>query len=84
MAEVVYGFCALTALVCAGMLLAHYRRNGYRLLLWSGLCFVFLTMSNVFLLLDRTLPTTDFSMWRTGTALIGMTILIYGLIFDRE
>lgn len=84
MAEVVYGFCALTALVCAGMLLTHYRRNGYRLLLWSGLCFVFLTISNVFLLLERTLSTFDFAMWRTGTALIGMTILIYGLIFDRE
>ena len=84
MAEIVYAFCALTALLCAWMLLRHYRRSGYRLLLWSGLCFVFLTISNVMLVLDKTTPTIDLSIWRMSTAFVGMLILIYGLINDAE
>jgi hypothetical protein len=83
-AQLVYAFCALTAALCAGLLLLHYRRNGYRLLLWSGLCFVFLTISNVLLVLDKTIPTIDLSLWRMSTAFIGMIILIYGLIYDTE
>jgi len=41
---VIYSLCALTALACAILLLQAYRRGGYRLLLWSGLCFVGLTV----------------------------------------
>lgn len=84
MAEIVYAFCALTASLCAWMLLRHYRRSGYRLLLWSGLCFVFLTISNVLLVLDKATPAMDLSSWRMSTAFIGMLILIYGLINDVE
>jgi hypothetical protein len=84
LAEIVYAFCALTALLCAWMLLRHYRRSRYRLLLWSGLCFVFLTLSNVMLVLDKTTPTIDLSSWRMSTAFVGMLILIYGLINDAE
>lgn len=84
MAEIVYAFCALTALLCAWMLLRQYHRSRYRLLLWSGLCFVFLTISNVLLVLDKATPTIDLSSWRMSTAFIGMLILIYGLINDAE
>jgi hypothetical protein len=84
LAEIVYAFCALTALLCAWMLLRQYHRSRYRLLLWSGLCFVFLTISNVLLVLDKATPTIDLSSWRMSTAFIGMLILIYGLINDAE
>jgi hypothetical protein len=83
-APFVYAFCALTALLCALLLFQHYRRSRYRLLLWSGLCFVFLTASNVLLVLDKMVPTVDLSAWRTITAFAGMLILIYGLIYDAE
>jgi hypothetical protein len=39
MAAIIYTLCALTALAYAYLLLQDYRRGGYRLLLWSGLCF---------------------------------------------
>lgn len=85
MAAVIYGLCALTALTCAWLLLQAYRRSGYRLLLWSGLCFVGLTVNNLFLVFDKIIfPDIDFSLWRSASALIAMAILLYGLIWDTE
>jgi Family of unknown function (DUF5985) len=85
MAALVYTLCALTALFCAYLLLQAYRRGGYRLLLWSGLCFVGLTLNNLLLVLDKLIfPDVDLSIWRTSIALAAMTVLLYGLIWDSE
>jgi len=85
MAAAIYTLCALTALVCTVMLLLAYNRSGYRLLLWSGLCFAGLTLNNLFLVLDKVVfPNIDFSLWRTSTAVAAMAILLYGLIWDSE
>jgi Family of unknown function (DUF5985) len=85
MAALVYSLCALTALFCAYLLLQAYRRGGYRLLLWSGLCFVGLTLNNLLLVLDKLiLLEMDLSIWRTSVALVAMTVLLYGLIWDSE
>ena len=84
-ALLVYSLCALTALFCAVLLLRAYRRGGYRLLLWSGLCFAGLTVNNVMVVLDKVvLPNVDLSVARTLTALCAMMLLIYGLIFDER
>jgi uncharacterized protein DUF5985 len=84
-AAVIYGLCMLTALVCTILLLQAYRRNAYRLLLWSGLCFAGLTINNLLLVLDKLVfPLLDLSVWRTSAALIAMSILLYGLIWDTE
>ena len=53
MAVVIYTLCALTGLACAILLLRSYQKTRVNLLLWSGLCFVGLTASNVILVLDR-------------------------------
>jgi uncharacterized protein DUF5985 len=85
MAAIIYGLCATTALVCAILLLNGYRRQNYRLLLWSGLCFAGLTLNNLLLVADKIfLPQIDLSLWRTSVALISMTVLLYGLIWDVE
>lgn len=85
MAVAIYSLCTLTALTCAYLLLQAFRRGGYRLLLWSGLCFAGLTLNNVLLVVDKIiLPTVDLSVWRTIVALAAMAILLYGLIWDRE
>jgi hypothetical protein len=85
MAVAIYSLCALTALLCAYLLLQAYRRGGYRLLLWSGLCFAGLTFNNILLVVDKIfLPLVDFSLWRTLVSLAAMTILLYGLIWDTE
>jgi hypothetical protein len=82
---VIYGLCALTALACAYLLLQGYRRGGYRLLLWAGLCFVGLTLNNALLVCDKLIfPTIDFSFWRNASVLIGMAVLLYGLVWDTE
>jgi hypothetical protein len=85
MAAIIYSLCALTAGVCAYLLLRSYRSGRYRLLLWSGLCFVGLTLNNLLLVLDKVIfPLADLSVARTAVALLAMTVLLYGLIWDTE
>lgn len=85
MAAAIYILCAFTSAVCAVLLLLAYRRGGYRLLLWSGLCFVGLTANNLLLVLDKLIvPDTDLSVFRTSAALIAMSVLLYGLIWDSR
>ncbi len=85
MVTAIYGLCAITAFVCACLMLQGYRRGGYRLLLWSGLCFVGLAINNLILVADKlVLPDVDLSIWRTSVALVAMMVLLYGLIWDTE
>jgi hypothetical protein len=85
MAPLIYGLCAIAAAVCAWLLLQAFWRGGYRLLLWSGLCFVGLTVNNLALVFDKLIvPELDLSIWRTGLALVAMMVLLYGLIWDAE
>lgn len=83
MAEAVYILCALTSLACAVLLMRGYSRSRTRLLLWSGLCFVWLAVSNVLLFLDLVIfPEGDLAVWRSASALVGIGTLLYGLIWD--
>jgi uncharacterized protein DUF5985 len=85
MAAAIYLLCALAAGLCAILQLVAYRRGGYRLLLWSGLCFVGLTVNNLLLVADKILfPAVNLGTWRTVAALLAMLILLYGLIFESE
>ena len=86
MAAVIYGLCALTSFMCSWLLLGTYRRNRYRLLFWSGLCFAGLTVNNVLLVFDRIVfPTSvDLSTWRLLAAFVALLPLLYGLIWEEE
>ena len=85
MSAVIYSLCALTAALCAVLLLRGYARTGTRMLFWSGLCFVGLTVSNVLLVLDRiVLPTVDLSIARLGVGLVALILLIYGLVMGED
>jgi hypothetical protein len=85
MAGLIYGLCALTALLCAVLLLLAYRRSNYKLLLWSGLCFVGLTLNNILLVIDKlVIPYYDLSMWRSVGSLVSLAVLLYGLIWDSK
>lgn len=84
MIHIVYILCALTNLACAVLLLRGYFRTKVRLLLWSGLCFVGLTLNNALLVVDVNTPMTDLSNWRTLPALAGVMLLIYGLVWDSR
>lgn len=84
MTQLVYALCALTSLACAVLLLRGFFRTRVRLLLWSGLCFVGLTLNNTLLVLDENTFVTDLSNLRTLPALAGVTLLVYGLIWDSR
>lgn len=83
MAEIVYILCAITSLLCAGLLVRGYRRSRSRLLLWSSLCFVGLAINNIFLVIDLMIITgIDFSLVRTLSGAAGVVILVVGLVWD--
>ena len=85
MAEAVYILCALTSLACAVLLLRAYLRSRARFLLWSGLCFVGLTANNVLLYVDLAVfPEVDLRFPRQATALAGLCLLVFGLVWDAE
>ena len=85
MAGLIYGLCALTAFLCAWLLLQAYRRSRYKLLLWGGLCFCGLTLSNILLVVDKLIvPEQNLSLPRLVLALAAMWTLLYGLIWDSE
>lgn len=85
MAGVVYVLCAVTACVCAVLLLRGYSRSGARLLLWSGLCFLGLTCNNVLVFLDlQVIQEHSLLIWRNGSALLAMSLLLYGLVWDSK
>jgi hypothetical protein len=85
MIDIIYGLCSLTACLCTHLLFQGYKRTQYRLLLWGGLCFACLTLNNVLVILDKIIfPLTDFSIPRIMTAFLGMSVLLYGLIWDTE
>ena len=85
MAEIVYLLCTVTSLACAVLLARGYLRSRARLLLWSALCFAGLTLNNLLLFLDRVVfPGVDLSLARGLTAVIGISFLLYGMIWDVE
>ena len=85
MPTAVYILCALTSLACAVLLLRGYAQRGARLLLWSGLGFVGITLGNVMLVTDLVLlPERDLSLLRSLPVLAGLMVLIYGLVWDAR
>jgi hypothetical protein len=85
MATVIYALCALTSALCAVLLLRGYAASGARLLLWAGLCFAGLGLNNVLLFVDLGLvPEVDLSVWRSMPALVGLSLLIYGLVWETR
>jgi fluoride ion exporter CrcB/FEX len=76
----------LTVGLCAILLLRGYVRVRKRLLLWCGLCFAGLTLSNGLLIVDLFLISDDVSIYpqRLMVAAASMLLMLYGLIFESE
>ena len=86
MAEAVYFLGFLVTALCAVLLLRAYGGSGRRLLLWSGLCFVGLTVSNALLFVDLVILGNETSLytWRLSTAAVSMLLLFYGLVMESD
>ena len=83
---VLYLLAALTSIACMVLLFRGYARSGARLLLWSALCFVGLSVNNVLLFFDFVVfPTqVDLRPWRLAAALAGVLFLLYAFIWEAE
>lgn len=78
-------FAALTSFACMALLFRGYARTRSRLLLWSALCFIFLTANNVLLFVDSViLPDIDLRPYRLLAALVGIGCLLYAFIWEAE
>jgi hydrogenase/urease accessory protein HupE len=85
MAELVYGLCALAAAICGTLLFRGYRRTRFPLLLWSALCFLGLTVTNVLLVVDKLMvPETDLTILRLTITLGALLVFLAALIFEGE
>jgi hypothetical protein len=80
-----YLLAIVTSLACTLLLFRAYAQRKLRLLLWSSLCFVGLSISNVFLFLDLVIfPTIELRPARLIAALVGLLFLLYGFIWESE
>ncbi len=82
---IVYVVGAVTSAACAVLLIRGYVRGRKKLLLWSGLCFAGLTISNLLIFVDLVLiPDVDLYSYRLVSAAIALLLLLYGLIWESE
>jgi hypothetical protein len=81
-----YLLAALSSIACTALLFRGYARSGARLLFWSALCFVGLSVNNVLLFFDFVVfPTQlDLRPWRLLASLAGLLFLLYAFIWEAE
>ncbi len=80
----IYVLCTLTSVLCAILLLRSYFSTRYRLLLWSGWCFIGLTINNILVMVDKLVfPDLDLMTIRLLAGLIALLPLLYGLIYEQ-
>ena len=84
-AALVYLLCFCTSSGCAYLLGRSYWQSRTRLLLWSALCFAFLALNNLLLVIDLVvLPGIDLRLERLLTSLVAVAILLFGFIWDLK
>ena len=85
MSAALYVFTILTTLLCSVLLLRAWFRMRKGLLLWSGICFLGLTIDNILVLGDMLLfPSIDLYTYRLASAAISISVLLFGLIWERS
>lgn len=84
MATAVYLLACSISLACAVLLLRGYARGKRHLLLWSGLCFLGLALSNFLVFLDLVVlpPAIDLFALRLVTSAASLSVLLFGLIWE--
>ena len=82
-----FSLAALTSFACTVLLFRGYSRTRVRLLLWSAVCFVCLTINNVLLFVDIIIAPAvdvDLRVLRQSAALVGVGFLLYAFIWEAE
>lgn len=84
MLQAAYALGVLISILCAVLLIRSYLWERTGLLLWASLCFVGLALNNVLLFADLfVVPQVDLELWRALTALISLSLLLIGLIWEQ-
>ena len=74
-----------TSVACMALLFRAYSRSRVRLLFWSALAFVCLSLNNILLFVDLIVfPDMDLRLYRLFAAFAGVLFLIYGFIWESE
>ena len=85
MAAISYSLCVVAALACAVLLSRAYRSSRSSLLFWSALCFWGLTVTNALAFVDiLVLPERDLYAARLVTGLLSISVLLFGMIWERR
>ena len=76
----------LTSLACTVLLFRGYARTAARLLFWSALCFVFLSLNNVLLFTDVVIfpVEVDLRIYRLLASLAAIVCLLYAFIWESD
>jgi hypothetical protein len=81
----IYVLCLVAAAACTWLLLRGYWRSRTRLLLWSGLCFAFLSVNSLAVILDiLVFPSVDLQGVRHAASLAAVGTLLFGLVWETE
>jgi hypothetical protein len=83
----VYILCFLTSGTCAWLLGRSYVASRTSLLLWSSICFIFLALNNLALVLDLVVwpsPEVDLRLPRLLLALAAACSMLFGFIWRVE
>lgn len=85
-AAAVYLLCAVTSIICMVLLVIQFLRTRSRLVFWSAACFVGLAINNAMLFVDLVLlpATTDLQVPRLIASGLGMSVLLFGFIWEGE
>ena len=86
MAFFVYALCALTSLVCFGLLLRQHGRAPSRLAMRSSIAFLCFAIANILLFADLAVfpQAVDLRLWRNLANLIGALILLFALTSPNQ
>jgi hypothetical protein len=85
LAVLVYALCASAALLCTLLLVRGYLKTRTRLLFWSAVCFGCLTVNNLLVITDLVIfPGVDLAIWRTVSALVGVSVLLFALLWAER
>ncbi|HEY8592641.1 MAG TPA: DUF5985 family protein [Sphingomicrobium sp.] len=83
----VYVLCFITSAASCWLLGRSYMANRTRFLLWSSICFVFLSLNNLALVLDKVVwptPEVDLSLPRVLLSMAAVVSLIWGFVWEVE
>lgn len=82
MSSIVFFLCAVTSVICATLLVRAYRKNRNALVFWCAIGFAGMAANNVILIFDKFVVQTDLLLFRTGSLMIGLLLMLFGLIWN--